>query len=321
MGRVSKEQIERARRVRVLDYVLSHESGDFRRVGVGYRMKDHPSLAVNADGWYWHSHEIGGKTALDYLTDVRGYGLVDAVCLLIGEAPAERDKSSDTPRTYAKAPPPPAETPAPERQPLAMPVRNGNHDRVIAYLQSRGIDKSLIEDCIDRGVLYESRQLHNAVFVGRDERGKARFAAMRGTLSSYKRDADGSDKSYGFTLPPDNTDTKTVAVFESPIDALSHQTLCKQGYLPPFGGWRLSLGGTSPLALTRFLTARPEVTRCRVCTDNDEAGDYAAAKIAEIHGLSSARAPPPYGKDWNEALQVLQKAQRTQNRARQAPCR
>jgi hypothetical protein len=284
-------------------------------------MREHPSLAVNADGWYWHSHEIGGVTALDYLTDVRGYGLVEAVCLLIGEAPAERDRLSDTRNTYTEVTAKAESPPVSERLPFALPVRNTNHERIISYLRSRGIDKSLIEDCISRGVLYESRRLHNAVFVGRDERGKARFAAMRGTSGGYKCDADGSDKSYGFTLPPDNPDSKTVAVFESPIDALSHQTLCKQGFMPPFDGWRLSLGGTSPLALERFREVHPTVACCLVCTDSDEAGDKAAAKIAEIHSLSSARAPPPYGKDWNETLQAAQKARRTQNWVRQTPCR
>jgi hypothetical protein len=322
MGRVSKEQIARARQIPVYDYVLSCEPQSVKKVGKLFRSATHPSLAIGEDGWYWHSKDIGGKTALDYLTKVQGYSFVDAVCALLGGSSAERDKVSDTPRTYAKAPPrfaaPPPE-PA-EQKPFALPMRNGNNDRVIAYLQSRGIAQSQIEDCIARGVLYESKQYHNAVFVGRDERGKARFAAMRGTLSSYKRDMDGSDKSVNFCLPPDNPASVAVAVFESPIDALSHQRLCKQGFLPAFDGWRLSLGGTSLLALEGFRKVHPQVTRCLVCTDNDEAGELAAAKIAAMPGLSSARAPPPLGKDWNNTLQIALKEQRTQNRARPAPC-
>jgi hypothetical protein len=237
MGYVTKEQIERARQVNILDYILSYEPGNVKRVGNGYRLKDHESLAVSSGKWYWHSHGIGGRTALDYLTDVRGYGFVEAVCTLIGERPFERGEKPDASKTYQpalntiitpKANSPP-ETAQLERLPFELPLRNNDNRRVIAYLQSRGIDRALIMDCINRGIIYESRPYHNAVFTGRDENGKTRFAAMRGTMSGFKRDADGSDKKYGFVLQPSFMNSREVAVFESPIDCLSHHTLCKEG--------------------------------------------------------------------------------------------
>jgi hypothetical protein len=81
MAYVTKDQIERARQVDILDYILSSEPGNVRRVGGSYRLKDHESLSVTSGKWFWHSHGFGGRTALDFLTDVRGYGLVEAVCL------------------------------------------------------------------------------------------------------------------------------------------------------------------------------------------------------------------------------------------------
>ncbi len=318
MGYVTKDQIQRARQVDILDYLLSYESGNIRRVGNGYRLKDHDSLAVTEGKWYWHSRGFGGKTALDYLTDVRGYGLVDAVCLLIGERPVERDRMNDTPRTYKKAPVQnitPNAKPPPERVPFSAPLRNRDNRRVIAYLQSRGIDRDLIVSCINQGSLYESMPYHNAVFTGRDERGKTRFAAMRGTVSNFKCDADGSDKRYGFVIPPKNPATQTVACFEAPIDCLSHQSLCKQGFIPPFDGWRLSLGGTSILALEHFLETHSEITHCLICTDKDEAGEKTAARIAELPGITTERLLPIAGIDWNDHLMSLQKAERLQNRA------
>jgi hypothetical protein len=157
---------------------------------------------------------------------------------------------------------------------------------------------------------------HNAVFTGKDENGKTRFAAMRGTASNFKCDADGSDKRYGFLIPPKNPNSNEAAVFEAPVDCLSHQTLCKQGIIPPFDGWRLSLGGTSILALEHFLETHTEITYCLICTDNDEAGEKAAAKIAAIPGIRTKRLPPITDNDWNDALMSLQKAERLQNRAR-----
>jgi hypothetical protein len=119
VGFVTKEQLERARQCSVLDYVLSHESDNVKRVGNGYRLKDHESVAVSEKGFYWHSHGIGGKTALDFLTDVRGYGLIEAVCMLLGEQPQERSIAANV-----KA--------SPERMPFSPPIRNKDNKRVIA---------------------------------------------------------------------------------------------------------------------------------------------------------------------------------------------
>jgi len=71
---------------------------------------------------------------------------------------------------------------------------------------------------------------------------------MRGTKGDFKCDIESSDKNYGFILSPVNEKIDIVAVFESPIDALSHQTI-----YPDFTGWRLSLGCTSDGALLNFL--------------------------------------------------------------------
>jgi hypothetical protein len=297
MGWVTDEQIDRAKEVDVLDYILKTEPDNIKRVGREYRLKDHPSLAVSPGKWYWHSHKMGGRTAVGYLTDVRGYSFVDAVCAVLNERPQERFIP-----TKAK--------PLSERKLFMLPLRNSNNRRIIAYLQSRGIDKELILNCIKHGDLYESKTYHNGVFIGRDERQKARYAALRGTTDHYKCDVEGSNKDYGFMLPPNDPNSREVAVFEAPVDALSHQTACKQGFIPPFDGWRLSLGGTSSLALEQFLKQHTQVKHCLICTDADEAGNLAAEAIAKIPGITAARSPPASGKDWNDTLMDLQKAQR-----------
>ena len=320
MAGVTKDQIERARQYDVLDYVLRYESDNVKRVGSGYRTRDHPSLEIKSGRWRWYSRGLTGRTALDYLTDVRGYGLVEAVCTLLGEQPAARSGKSK-----AKTPVntiPPAAKPPPERLPFVIPRHHDNNNRVIAYLQSRGIDRDSIMDCIERGILYERAYFHDCVFKGKDENGKTQYAAIRSTTSDFKRDADGSVKKCSFLLTPDDPNSAAVAVFEAPIDALSHQTLCKQGFIPPFDGWRLSLGGTSESGLAYFLEHHPQVTHCLICTDDDEAGELAAAKIAGLAGITTERSLPVHGGDWNETLQAVQKAERTQNRARDGcnPC-
>ena len=138
MAWVTKEQIERARQVDVLDYVLKYEAETVKRVGNSYRRKDHPSIEINTGKWRWYSQGLYGKTALDYLTNVQGYALVDAVCLLLGERPQERSVRTVLTASMPQYKPPP------ERLPFSLPVRHKDNNRIIAYLQSRDIDRNLI---------------------------------------------------------------------------------------------------------------------------------------------------------------------------------
>ena len=89
-------------------------------------------------------------------------------------------------------------------------------------------------------------------------------------------------------------------MFEAPIDLLSHIALYP-------AGWRehsyLSLGGVSPKALERFLSERKNIESIYIATDNDEAGNNAAEKLAELipQEISVYRFLPQ-AKDWNEDL-------------------
>jgi hypothetical protein len=213
----------------VLEYVLHNEANQFKQIGRGYRLRADNALAVSDAGWYCHKRKTGSWSALDYLVEIKGYGLVEAVYSLLGEKPYEHSEVPEM-QTYKPKPKPRARSPTmptkqnkphPERMPFAPPLRYKDSKRIIAYLQSRGIDKDLILDCIKQGSLYEGSIWHNCVFTGKDENGKTRFAALRGTTSSFKRDSDGSDKRYGFTLPPNNPNSREVAIFEAPIDCLS----------------------------------------------------------------------------------------------------
>ena len=65
---------------------------------------------------------------------------------------------------------------------------------------------------------------HNAVFIGYDEKGIPRYAALRGTASKFKGEATGSDKQYSFNIPAAKEST-TVHLFEAAIDLLSYATM------------------------------------------------------------------------------------------------
>ncbi|MDR2514429.1 MAG: hypothetical protein LBD02_04375 [Christensenellaceae bacterium] len=65
---MSREQIERAKAVPILDYRLSREGDNFKRVGNAYyrRDTDRNSLEVSNNLWNWHSHGVVGDI-VDYL--------------------------------------------------------------------------------------------------------------------------------------------------------------------------------------------------------------------------------------------------------------
>lgn len=194
---------------------------------------------------------------------------------------------------------------------LVLPERNESSDAVIKYLSSRGIDLSIIEHCINRGLLYESKKYHNAVFVGHDSRGEPRYAALRGTLGDFKGEASGSDKRFSFMLS-DDKGAKRVHLFECAIDALSYATLLKRNGME----WQLipllSLAGvykakdkeSVPMALERFLDEHKSIDTLYLHLDNDEVGRGASACIAEALGsrYRVVDIPVPYGKDVNEYL-------------------
>ena len=159
----------------------------------------------------------------------------------------------------------------------------------------RGISRKVIEACVRAGILYESAGYHNAVFVGRDEDGTARYAFLRGTFDRgkpFKREISGSDKRFSFCLPP-KIESRRVAVYEAAVETLAHLTL--EGTADKY---RLSLGGIyapkegeeirsvsfkKPAALDAFLSRHPATEEIEICTNNDFAGRWAADHIAQAY--------------------------------------
>lgn len=167
----------------------------------------------------------------------------------------------------------------------------------LRFARSATLLQELIERFVADGLIYEDAKHHNVVFVGTDANGIPRYAHCKGTSDKFRMDVAGSDKSYGFCYRGKGTERY---VFEAPIDLLSHIALYP-------AGWEdhsyLSLGGVSPKALEHFLSERKDIESIFVATDNDEAGNNAAEKLAELipREISVYRFLPN-AKDWNEEL-------------------
>ena len=304
MGYVNKEQIERAKRLDLLTYLQMCEPAELVRCSRNvYTTRTNDSLKISNGKWYWWSRGIGGRSALDYLIKVRGMSFPDAVLRIEGVHPGNilMVSQSCQQRTSTAR--------------LELPEPYENSHRVIAYLSKRGIHRSVIDYCLESGRLYESRRYHNAVFVGFDQEGTPRYAAIRGTTSTrYMGEAAGSDKRYSFSISAPRNCTE-LHLFESAIDLLSYCTLEHLAGRDWRQAHKLSLAGiyrpktngedsTPPAALTQYLQYFPQVNRLVLHLDNDDPGRLAAATIQRLlsPALHLSDEPPKYGKDVNNDL-------------------
>lgn len=279
---VTDEEIRAAREMTAIEYLRRYEPNRLKKSSARneWELIDHDSFKINGitSKWHWKSRDIGGTSALNFLVKVEGMTFPEAVRLLSGENPS-----------YI-----PPERPVREQKLLVLPDRNENSRRILEYLSGRGISERAIRYCLRLGILYESRPYHNAVFVGRDENGKARYAFLRGIYDqgrkSFKIEQSGSEKAYAFCIPPMGS-TKRVAVYEACIDALAHLSLENRT-----DKYRLELGGISapkegekrremknPVALEHFLWQHPEIEEIEICTDNDFAGRWACEHIKKAY--------------------------------------
>ena len=301
---IDPDVLERARQIDLLSYLRAYEPSNLVKVkGTTnvYCTAEHDSLKISNGKWYWWSRGFGGYSALDYLMKVREYGFVEAVEILTGQALADWKPPSPAPKKD-------------EPKVLLLPPKNKDCDRVTEYLFGRGIDYSLIQECIADGTIYESSKYHNVVFIGKDENGTPRYAACRGTMGSFRLDASGSDKRYSFRLLA-REPTDKVHLFEAAIDLLSYATYLKCEGKDYKSENLLSLSGVYqpkkeikdskiPIALATFLKDNPHIKTIVLHLDNDKVGRLCTAALTELlkKDYKIVDAPPPVGKDVNDFL-------------------
>lgn len=193
----------------------------------------------------------------------------------------------------------------------------GNYRRAYAYLiKTRGLSQKVVDYFVrDLKILYEEKEHHNLVFIGKDKDGKVRYATKRGTADiygkKYRGDVAGNDKNYGINIV--NPKSTALKVFEANIDLMS--------YLDITGDYesnKLVLGMTADNPLVQFLKDYPHIKSIGFCLDNDEAGMLAMYGKENRIGLLEKYAAQGYEtyadivpkdigcKDWNEYL-VFQK--------------
>ena len=301
MPYIPPDMVAKAREMDLLTYLRNYEPNELVHFGGStYCTREHDSLKISNGTWYWFSRGIGGYNALDYLIKVKEMPFTEAVETIMGHSAVQ----------------PPIRASTPKQKPqkvLLLPQANPNTDRIISYLTGRGIDREIIQWCIQTGRLYESYPHHNVVFVGLDKYNKARYGNLRGCGTDFKGEATGSDKRFSFSIPALGSDT--LHLFEGAVDLLSYATIRKQEGMVWNSEHLLSLAGVYkpkenfaetalPLALKQYLSDHPEIRRICLHLDRDATGRLATRTLMALLSDSYMVGdyPPPNGKDYNDHL-------------------
>lgn len=301
MPYIPPEVVAKAREMDLYTYLKTYEPQELVHFGGStYCTREHDSLKISNGKWYWFSRGIGGRSALDYLIKVKEVPFIEAVERIAGYSELSSPTHASPPKKKAKT--------------LLLPEASPTADRAIWYLTGRGIDRTLIDFCLQSGRLYESLPYHNVVFIGLDRYGKPRYANLRGIGTDFKGEATGSDKRFSFSIPA-ISESDALHLFESAIDLLSYATIRKGEGMDWQSDHLLSLAGiykpkaelqdsSLPLALKQYLGDHPGIQKIVLRLDNDRTGRMAAKALTEL--LSGdyvvASYPPPSGKDYNDYL-------------------
>lgn len=294
----TEEQREQARRTDLV-YFLRSRGESLKRSGSEYEWKDgSQKVTIRGNLWY-HQYEQTGGDAIDFVRRFYDKNYPEAVEYLLGGSGGRLIT---------------AQQPEKEVKPFELPPRNETMHRVFSYLHTkRGIDREVLLSFIQKGMIYESRQYHNAVFVGYDKNGIPRHAHKRssGSGSSYKGNAAGSLPEYSFHWY--GTGEK-IYLFEAPIDMLSYISMHKENWKAASYAAACSV---SDRILFHSLTEHKNLQKVYLCLDHDEAGQKANKRIADrlIGQGTEYEILVPIHKDWNEDLLYLRDMKKENEKA------
>ena len=313
MKRFTDEQISQANGVSLLG--LAQQLGyKPNKRGSNYHISEHGGLYINdqKNSFYCWAQERGGGP-VQFIMMMENKNWVDAMKYLVGDGEIQQS-ANNTKRWTKPAEVKPTEFKLPEKE-------KASYKRLFAYLiKTRGLDKDIVINLVNKKKIYESSPHHNVVFVGYDEKGVPKQAFQRGTVSGlpFKGEVAGSNKNYCFAMEGKGD---SLTVCEAAIDAISHACITRHYYGEVWKKeHRIALGGLSDNPLKKYLEMHPEIKKITFALDNDyEAklpdgspapnwGQQAAEKFTEKYTQLgyTTEIEKPYAKDWNDELLNIQ---------------
>ena len=282
----TEQEKEQARQIDIAQ-LLRSQGEALKRSGSEYEWKEGSQKVTIRGNLWFHQYERTGGDAIDFVRRFYNKSYPEAMEYLLGGCSG----------TLVVSPPVQKKPP----KPFALPKSNDNMRRAYAYLiNCRGIDRDVLYTFTHKGMIYESAEYHNAVFVGFDQNGIPRHAHKRGSgsQSTYKGNQDGSLPEYSFHWIGSSN---KLFVFEAPIDMLSFISMHKDGWKKH--SYAASCG-VSDHVLWQMIRDNPNIKTVYLCRDNDEAGQLANKRTSVALFLKGIQHEilVPIHKDWNEDL-------------------
>ncbi len=293
--RVSREEIEKASAVHVLDYLNSKGEGVVKQ-GKYYRHAEHDSLVFHENGkWFWNSRGEGGYGAISFARTFYEMSFQDAV-RDVNNLNISRDFSKNLNKNKAKK--------------FVYPkhYEASTQQNIKQYLTKvRMIDERVVNSLIKNDYLAEDK-LKNCVFKWKDSEGKIIGADRQGTVpinnnrGYFKQIVANSKEDGGFRV--DVGKPNKIALFESPIDAISYYELYR-----PTDIRLQSMSGLKDRTAVKAIKDLMLDCRARnikaekviLAVDNDKAGKEFTERWEKY--LSPVETHTPKFKDWNMDLQ------------------
>ena len=288
----TQQQREQARRTDLAAFL--RQCGEkVKKSGSEFVLLDHGQRVTIRGNLWFHQYEQVGGDAIDFACRFYGIDYPEAVRLMLAMPSMGIGTVQGSVEPFAKPP-------------LELPPKHENMRRVYGYLlRRRGIHKDVLDAFAYRGLVYESADYHNAVFVGIDREEKLRHIHKHSTAAQggFKGNAPGSEPEYSFHWIGGGD---TLFLFEAPIDALSFISLRKQSWKSQSYA---AACGVSDRVLWQTLKDCPYIRNVCICFDNDAPGQKAAQRISKALTEKNIcnKILVPTRKDWNEDLLFSQK--------------
>lgn len=286
MEHYTKDQMRRARKADLYDYLIRNHARQFKKEGQSINLIYNKSLSIKRgySGYLdFATNETGNS--VDFLVRYMGYEIDQAVFALCGENSCINSGNLGFEITNDLI--------IKEDLPPVFPdPAVGKYRQLFAFLTGRGIPSRTVQGLIDRKLLYQSKDKNNAVFINIERD----WAELRGTYTLGKKQFHGvvaNCRKDGFWWFRSGKDAKIAYICEASIDAISLYVLHMQhGKKEP--AYYISIGG---VAKQQAIDRIKRQVKTILAVDNDDAGLGCRERNSELPFIL------PVNKDWNEDLQ------------------
>lgn len=287
----TNEECKQAKNVSLFDYICDQKMNEHSLRYKELRRCDNHSVTICRKGNFYHDFATGeGGDNIKYLQEFYGMTFQEAVGELLDFAGIRGIEVITTYQSREEA----DEEEEVEKEVIIPERLNNKFSILYGYLnKARKIDIDVINDVVKEGLLYQSKNFNNMIFINKPQN----YLEIKGTNlnKNFKRTQKTRKTNYWWMGPMKGL-KKTVYICESALDALSLYNLHKRMGIVS-GKVYCSIGGVANHGAIKRICREFEKCEIVMAVDTDKAGDIVCKKFSHLRRIK------PVYKDWNEDLQ------------------